>query len=217
MSILSLYLTRLKLFRQNGFWKVNDWQESMTMCQPKEPCGFQIKAVWSYAITYKNKGKLLCITTWLQCAFMHGHSHKPQVTETLSSWQNLLSYLASQGQRGASGIVSGLFRPYVQEEFLEVYQAWWRILYSRCSWERLVLAFTWGHFLPSQGTAGCVLELAYDRMSHQMAADWHQFLRSTLPNSFLLPPQGNLSIVQTRLSIIRQHFNIKGFIWNSVF
>lgn len=54
---------------------------------------------------------------------MHGHSHKPQVTETLSSWQNLLSYLASQGQREASGIASGLFRPYVQEALLEVYQA----------------------------------------------------------------------------------------------
>lgn len=54
---------------------------------------------------------------------MHGDSHKPQIEETLSSWQNLLSYLASRGQRGASGIVSDLFRPHVQEAFLQVYQA----------------------------------------------------------------------------------------------
>lgn len=69
----------------------------------------------------------------------------------------------------------------------------------------------------SQGTAGCVLELGYDRMSHQMITDWHQFPRPTFLNSLLLCPQGNLSVVQTGLSIVRQCFNMKGFIWNTVF
>lgn len=145
---------------------------------------------------HRNKGQLLCLSTWLQCAFMHGHSGKPQVTETVQ----LAESAELSGLSGTEGSTWNCVRPLqalcAGSTPADLSSHWrWCILHSRCSWERAVLALTWGHFLPSPGTAGCVLELGCDRMSHQMAADWHQFLRPTFLNS-LLPPQGNLSIVQ---------------------
>lgn len=150
---------------------------------------------------------------------MHGHSCKPQVTETVQ----LAEFAELSGISRTEGSIWNCVRPLQAlcagsiPGDLSSHWWWWCILYSRCSWEGPVLALTWGHFLPSHGTAGCVLELGYDRMNHQMAADWHWFLRPTFLNSLLLPLQVTLSVVQTGLSIVRQCFNIKGFIWNGVF
>lgn len=95
----------------------------MTTCQAKETDGLQIKAVWSHATTCTGTRDSCCASVPdynVPSCMVTVVSHRSQKR---CSWQNLLSYLASQGQRGASGIVSGLFRPYVQEAFLEIYQA----------------------------------------------------------------------------------------------
>jgi len=60
-----------------GKWLTGKHDDVLT----QETDGFQIKAVWSYIIIMhicRNMRQLLCMTTWLQCALMHGDSHKPQ-------------------------------------------------------------------------------------------------------------------------------------------
>lgn len=56
---------------------------------------------------YRNKGQLLCLTTWLQCAFMHGHSGKPQVTETVQQAESA----ELSGISGTEGSIWNCVRP----------------------------------------------------------------------------------------------------------